>query len=137
MNILKPAPTKAPISKSSSNNRSDVLAAWRGVDLSDAEGLRQYSPKNLTSLSKDLIARLNLPQKRAEGEIPKLWSAAMDPRIAAHAQPIGFRKGTLFVAVDHSVWLDEICRYHKREILERMQHAFGKDKIKRISFRLG
>lgn len=118
-------------------SRSAVLAAWRGIDLSEEEALRRYDPKVMSALVRDLITRLNLPQRQAESEIPNVWAAAIDPRITAHAQPIGLRKGTLFVAVDHSTWLEEICRYHKREILERMQNSIGFDKIKRISFRIG
>ena len=56
---------------------------------------------------------------------------------AAHAQPTGIRKGTLFVTVDSSVWLDEIVRYRRREILERLQHSFGRELVARISFRVG
>jgi len=45
----------------------------------------------------------------------------------AHAQPTGLCKGTLFVAVDSSVWLSEIVRYRRKEILARLQHSFGTD----------
>ena len=61
----------------------------------------------------------------------------LDPNIVAHAQPAGIRHGTLFVNVDSSVWLDEIVRYRRREILERLQNSFGRELIRRISFRLG
>ena len=37
----------------------------------------------------------------------------------------------------NSVWLAEIVRYRKREILERLQHSFGKDLVAKISFRVG
>jgi hypothetical protein len=39
--------------------------------------------------------------------------------------------------VDSSVWLDEIVRYRRRDILQRLQTSFGKDLIARISFRVG
>ena len=61
----------------------------------------------------------------------------VDPNIVAHARPAGIRRGTLFVNVDSSVWLDEIVRYRRREILERLQNSFGRELIRRISFRLG
>ena len=77
------------------------------------------------------------PQKESETEIPKVWASAIDPRVTAHAQPTGLRNGTLFVTVDNSVWLHEIIRYHKREILSRLQNSFGETAIQRISFRLG
>ncbi|MEK7780976.1 MAG: DUF721 domain-containing protein, partial [Verrucomicrobiota bacterium] len=61
----------------------------------------------------------------------------IDPNIVAHAQPVGLNKGTLFVNVDNSVWLSEIVRYKRKEILERLQHSFGREVIQRISFRVG
>jgi hypothetical protein len=39
--------------------------------------------------------------------------------------------------VDHSAWLNEIVRYRRKEILERLQLSFGQEFIARISFRLG
>ena len=59
------------------------------------------------------------------------------PTITGHAQPTGIRRGTLFVSVDSSVWLDEIVRYRRHEILQRMQHAMGREMVKKISFRIG
>ncbi len=49
----------------------------------------------------------------------------------------GIHKGTLFVTVDSSVWLDEIVRYRRKEILDRLQHSFGRNLVTRISFRVG
>jgi predicted nucleic acid-binding Zn ribbon protein len=66
-----------------------------------------------------------------------VWNNLIDPTIAAHAQPTGLNKGTLFVTVDSSVWLDEIVRYRRKEILSRLQHSFGHELIARISFRVG
>jgi hypothetical protein len=39
--------------------------------------------------------------------------------------------------VDNSVWLSEIVRYRRREVLDRLQHSFGRNLIQRISFRVG
>jgi predicted nucleic acid-binding Zn ribbon protein len=61
----------------------------------------------------------------------------LDPVICAHAQPAGLAKGTLFVTVDSNAWLSEIVRYRRKEILDRLQHSFGRELIKKISFRLG
>ncbi|TAL00649.1 MAG: DUF721 domain-containing protein, partial [Verrucomicrobia bacterium] len=61
----------------------------------------------------------------------------IDPQIVSHAQPAGLHKGTLFVNVDSSAWLSEIVRYRRKEILDRLQHSFGRELIQRISFRIG
>jgi len=84
-----------------------------------------------------VLSRLGLDRKRAEAEIARVWTHLIDPTLTAHAQPTGLHKGTLFVTVDSSVWLSEIVRYRRREILERLQHSFGRDLISRISLRVG
>jgi len=78
-----------------------------------------------------------MDHRRAEAEIVKVWNHTLAPEVAAHAQPTGLRKGTLFVSVDSSVWLSEIVRYRRKEILERLQHSFGRKLIAKISFRVG
>ena len=67
----------------------------------------------------------------------KVWNGVLDPNVVAHARPTGLRHGTLFVSVDNHVWLAEIVRYRRREILERLQYSFGPDLIRRVSFRAG
>jgi hypothetical protein len=49
----------------------------------------------------------------------------------------GIRNGTLFMNVDSNAWLAEIVRYRRKEILDRLQHDFGRNLIQRISFRVG
>lgn len=84
----------------------------------------------------NVLGSLGLEKRCLETEIVKVWNHLIDPNIVAHAQPTGIRKGTLFVHVDSSVWLNEIVRYRRREILDRLQHSFGKAMIARISFRV-
>ena len=84
-----------------------------------------------------ILGELRIDRRQSETEIVKVWNHLIDPNIVAHAQPTGLNKGTLFVTVDSSAWLDEIVRYRRREILDRLQHSFGRDLIARISFRVG
>lgn len=114
-----------------------MLAAWRGVDLAPEETARTDSAKQAGTLIPAVLKDLRLDSRRAEAEVVKVWNDSMDPNIAAHAQPANLHKGTLFVTVDSSVWLAEIVRYRRKEILDRLQHSFGKDLIARISFRVG
>lgn len=85
----------------------------------------------------NVLGSLGLERRCAETEIIKVWNHLIDPSLIAHAQPTGLRKGTLFVTIDSSVWLNEIVRYRRKEILDRLQSSFGKDLITRISFRVG
>lgn len=99
-----------------------------------ARAVRTVSP---ASLLPKVLKQIGIDQKQTEAEITKVWNNLIDPAIVAHAQPTGIRKGTLFVSVDSNVWLSEIVRYRRKEILERLQHSFGREYIARISFRVG
>ncbi len=117
--------------------RDRILAAWRGMNLTEAEGSHTSAAKPVDRIMPAVLKRLGLNQRQAETEILNAWGHLMDPNITAHARPAGLAKGTLFVSVDSSVWLAEIVRYRRREILERLQHCFGRETIKKISFRAG
>ena len=119
------------------SDRQRVLAAWRGIDLSPQELARQITARPAASVLPGVLSELRIDNRRAEAEVVKVWNALLDPQIVAHAQPVGLRKGTLFVNVDSSVWLSEIVRYRRKEILDRLQHSFGREFIARISYRIG
>jgi hypothetical protein len=117
--------------------RQRVLAQWRGVDVAPIEAAQAVRARRVGDVLPRVTKDLHMDQRRAEAEIIKVWNSMIDPTIVAHAQPAGVRKGTLFVNVDSSVWLSEIVRYRRKEILDRLQYSFGRDLIQRISFRVG
>lgn len=100
------------------------------------EVARTLRARPVADLLPKVMGQLRMDRRRAEAEIVKVWNHLLDPNILPHAQPTGLHKGTLFVEVDSSVWLDEIVRYRRREILDRLQHSFGRDLITRICFRV-
>ncbi len=126
-----------PLGPPKRSPRARALAAWRGIDLSAQEKARTDRARSAGAVMPRVLADLRIDSRRAEAEIVKVWNSLLDPNIVAHAQPVGLRKGTLFVNVDSSVWLAEIVRYRRKEILDRLQHSFGRDIIVRISFRVG
>ncbi|MGO8839163.1 MAG: DUF721 domain-containing protein [Limisphaerales bacterium] len=119
------------------SSRQRVLAQWRGVDLAPLESAQAVRARHVADVLPRVAQDLHLDQRRAEAEITKVWNSLIEPDIVAHAQPAGIRNGTLFVNVDSSVWLSEIVRYRRKEILDRLQYSFGRDLIRRISFRVG
>jgi len=116
--------------------RERVLAQWRGLDVTPLEKARSRA-RPAGDIMPRVLTDLRIDRRRAEAEVLKVWNNLIDPGIIAHAQPTGLHKGTLFVTVDSSPWLDEIVRYRRKEILNRLQHSFGRDLIARISFRVG
>jgi predicted nucleic acid-binding Zn ribbon protein len=101
------------------------------------EKARALRAQPVSAVMPQVLSELRIDQRRGEAEVVKVWNNLLDPNIVAHAQPTGLWKGTLFVAVDSNVWLSEIVRYRRKEILDRLQHSFGRDLISRISFRVG
>jgi predicted nucleic acid-binding Zn ribbon protein len=126
-----------PPTRNNSNARARVLAQWRGVDYTPLEKARTTPARLPGEVLPALLKELRLDARQAEAELVKVWNSLIDPVITAHAQPANLHKGTLFVNVDSNVWLSEIVRYRRREILERLQHSFGKSVIQKISFRIG
>ncbi len=134
---MRPPPKKIPpLGPGKRSARDRALAQWRGVDLAPLEKARAVKAKRAGDLLPGVMAGLRIEDRRAEAEVVKVWNSLIDPNIVAHAQPTGVRKGTLFVIVDSSVWLSEIVRYRRKEILDRLQHSFGREMIQRISFRI-
>jgi predicted nucleic acid-binding Zn ribbon protein len=117
--------------------RQKVLAQWRGVDLAPLEIARDVRARGADKVVSKVLVDLKMDSRRADIEIVKVWNSLIDPILTAHAQPHNLHKGTLFVNVDSSVWLTEIVRYRRKEILDRLQHSFGKNLIQKISFRIG
>lgn len=119
------------------NPRQRVLAQWRGVNLAPLERSQAPTAKPVSQSLTQVLSNLRLDKRRAEAEVVKVWNHLLDPNIVAHAQPVGYRNGTLFVNVDSNTWLSEIVQWRRKEILDRLRHSFGPDFIMRISFRVG
>ncbi len=117
--------------------RARTLDQWRGRGFTSAETAWSTPAKSIETILPGVLGHLRLEQRLDESKIQTIWSQILDPTLVAHAQPAGFAKGTLFVHVDSSVWLNEIVRYRRHEILERLQTALGKTVVQRISFRIG
>ena len=126
-----------PPKKSAVRARAKILAQWRGVDYAPLEVARATPARRAGELLPALLKDLRLDARQAEAEIVKVWNSLIDPVVTAHAQPANLHKGTLFVTVDSSVWLAEIVRYRRKEILDRLQHSFGASVVQKISFRIG
>jgi predicted nucleic acid-binding Zn ribbon protein len=135
--MLPPPRRIRPLGPGKVTARQRVVAQWRGVDLAPVERAQTLRARAAGDVLPRVLADLRIDRRRAEAEVVKVWNKLLDPDVVAHAQPTGLRNGTLFVAVDSSVWLSEIVRYRRKEILDRLRHSFGRDLIRKLSFRLG
>jgi hypothetical protein len=126
-----------PLGPGKTSARQRVLAQFRGFDLAPLEKSQAIRARPSSAVLPNVLSELRIDRRRTEAEVTKVWNNLIDPAIVSHAQPTGLRNGTLFVSVDSSVWLSEIVRYRRKEILDRLQHSFGRDFIAKISYRVG
>ncbi len=117
--------------------RARAVDSWRRMPFSATEKAWKDASKPIADILTGVLGKMRLEQRLDESRIQQVWPQVIDPTIASHAHPANFAQGTLFVTVDSNVWLDEIVRYRRHEILERLQTALGKTVVQRISFRLG
>ena len=137
---MRPFPPRRipPLGPPKSGPRQRALAALRGIDLVPLQKMRERPAQSAGAVLPTVLADLRIDRRQAEAEILRVWNHLIDPTLTPHAQPVGLNnKGTLFVTVDNSVWLDEIVRYRRKEILDRLRHSFGRDLIVKISYRVG
>jgi Dna[CI] antecedent, DciA len=126
-------PAKGPPKASS---RQRALAQLRGgYNLTSAEITIKNSARSVADVMPRVLKGIRFEKRQEESQILQIWKASIDPTVTAHAQPTGIHKGTLFITVDSNVWLSEIVRYRRKEILNRLQTALGKDVVQKISFR--
>src|SRR5262245_33411001 len=96
--LLKPPPRfMRPLGPPRRTARERVLAEWRGVDSTAVEKIRSRPAKSIETVLPRVLTTLRMDQRRAEAEIVRVWNNLMSPDVAAHAQPTGMHKGTLFV----------------------------------------
>jgi predicted nucleic acid-binding Zn ribbon protein len=84
-----------------------------------------------------VMKRLGLEQRLQQSQVFFLWPQIVGTDIAHHAQPVSLRNGLLVVVVDHPVWLQELARYHKALLLQKVRERVGKQTVRDIAFRIG
>jgi len=136
---MRPFPSRfiPPLGPPKASARERVLAQWRGLDVTPLEKGARLRSRPMADVMPRVLKDLRIDRRLSEAEILTVWKQALHPNVIAHARPTGLRNGVVFVSVDSNAWLSEIVRYHRREILERLQHSFGRDLVKKISFSVG
>jgi predicted nucleic acid-binding Zn ribbon protein len=84
-----------------------------------------------------LLKKLGLQERVRQSAISANWPEIVGAAVAKHAQPVSFRNGTLVVTVDHPVWLQELERYHKALLLQKLRQHLGADTVRNLIFRIG
>jgi len=66
----------------------------------------------------------------------EIWRQSVGPQIAIRTHPENIKRGTLFVKVATSVWMQEL-QYMKKEIIERINRLYGQESVQNIRFVIG
>ena len=116
--------------------RAQVLREWRPSD-GDTVTFGQRPASSTNSLIPLVMKQLGLEERLQQSQVFYLWPSIVGSDIARHAQPVSLRNGLLVVGCDHPVWLQELSRYHKPLILQKVRDRIGKKAVHDISFRIG
>jgi predicted nucleic acid-binding Zn ribbon protein len=109
---------------------------WQPFGVDPAASAKKPA-SGMDKLIPHLMKKLGLEQRLHQSQVFFLWQQIVGADVARHAQPVALRKGTLVVAVDHPVWLQELSRYHKPLLLQKVQNSIGKQAVRDIVFRIG
>jgi predicted nucleic acid-binding Zn ribbon protein len=114
--------------------RAQVLREWQ-------PHLAPPSPSksalSLDRLVPAVMKGLGLETRLQQSELYFFWPQIVGVDVARHAQPVSFRNRILVVAVDHPIWLQELSRYHKSLLLQKLRARIGLEAIRDIIFRIG
>lgn len=113
--------------------RAQVLREWQPFGISP--NIPTGSPAS--ELVPRVMKKLGLEHRLQQSQVFFLWPEIVGTDIARHAQPVSLRNGLLVVTVDHPVWLQELSRFHKPLLLQKVQGRIGKKAVRDICFRIG
>jgi len=83
-----------------------------------------------------LMKKIGLEDEQWLETLSMEWARLVGEAVARHTRPGRFKKRELTVFVDSSVWLNELSRYGRKEMLAKLRERFGKGKITSISLKL-
>ena len=116
--------------------RNRVLREWQ--QLPTREPFTPGKPASaMDTLVPSVMKGLGLEKRLQESQVFYFWQQIVGADVARHAQPVSLRNGILVVAVDHPIWLQELQRFHKALLLQKIQEHVGKKAIRDIFFRIG
>ena len=82
------------------------------------------------------LKKMHVPFRPEDRRLVEIWEEAVGPQIAAQSRPDGLRRGTLFVKVSNSVWMQQL-HFLKEEITGKVNDIMGRADLKDIRFSIG
>lgn len=101
-----------------------------------SRGGRRSDPRPVGNVIESVLDDLGLEAAAGAFRIGEAWSECVGPEAAEHSRPVGLRAGVVEVAVDTSVWSQQL-QLRRTQILERLRAQLGEDAPKDLRFRVG
>jgi predicted nucleic acid-binding Zn ribbon protein len=98
-------------------------------------GRSEREPQRLGASLDALAVRMGLAPPALLAAIFARWSELVGPDVAAHAQPLSVREGTLVVVVDHPAWAASL-RLLSESLLERIREETGVGELAELVVRV-
>ena len=95
----------------------------------------ERDPRKISESLDRITRRLGGPSAGVASVVFAGWEELVGPDIAAHAQPVSLRGGTLTLAVDHPTWAAQL-RFMTADLLTRMAAATTGEEIREIRLRV-
>lgn len=93
-------------------------------------------PVALAQTVEAVLKDMGMDRTVARHAIWPCWEEIVGREIGTHTQPEFFSGKTLFVSVDHSVWLHQL-NFLKDRILTKINSRLGAQSVSEIHFRIG
>ena len=103
------------------------------------EKAEQYAPitdQSLEDLIPSLLKSMGMEQDYWVQGIEDRWPEVVGKEVALHTRPGRFERKQLTVFVKHSIWLMELERNGKKQMLLNLQEAFGAEHIRTLRLQL-
>ena len=86
-------------------------------------------PVSIADTMAGVMKRLGLENTHWLTVLENEWQTLVGETVARHARPGRMERKKLTVFVDSSVWLNELLRYGRKQMLANLQKRFGSDRI--------
>jgi len=104
--------------------------------LSEARPDLPIQDQTFEQLIPKVIKNMGLEKEYWINEVLQHWPELVGNDVAQHTRPGNYERKQLLVYVNHSIWLMELERNGKKQMLENLQERYGAETIKGIRLQL-
>ena len=97
---------------------------------------KQKAPLPIGEVLQRALKRREIFVPRRDPTLEEIWAKAVGPQIASRTCPDSLKRGTLYVKVSTSVWMQEL-QFMKKDILHKVASLLGQDAVRGIRFSIG